>query len=374
MSKIKVCILQNGLSRGGTDTFVINLCKGLNKDIYDITIINPGGGPEMYVRESDVLSLGVSIIHTSPLDSIVSKLKHFYRLFRILKKGRFDVFQANIDLFNGPNLFVAWLASVPVRCCHSHNGMQQQSVVQGMTLKIRAYQSVMKWMCWKFSNRRCGCSEVANDFLYSGRNWGNASYPTVINNGIDLVKYRTKISAIDKKRELGLYNKYNIITVGRIIPQKNPIFIADSISALLQKRADVDFVWLGGGLMENMCKDIFRKSGVSERVHFMGFRDDVDEILQCAELFYMPSLFEGLPLVLVEAQAVGVPCLVSSSITSQANCGLVNYKSLNNSIDDWCMVIEQMIDKKIVLKLDDNKIHKFSIDYMVKQMEQVFAR
>ena len=218
----RTCILQNGLAQGGTDTFVVNLCHGIDKQLYKITVVNPSIKPEYIIREPEILKTGAEIIHTYELNSLINIIKHLFKLYQILKNGRFDIFQTNIDLFNGPNLFVAWLARVPIRCCHSHNTMQQKSIVHGMTLSIRLYQSIMKWMCWTFSNRRCGCSEAAMEFLYTGKNWHQDKYPSIIYNGIDIGRFQDNINIDEKRKELGLKAKYHIVTVGRIIPQKNP--------------------------------------------------------------------------------------------------------------------------------------------------------
>lgn len=373
MNKTKVCILQNGLSRGGTDTFVLNLCKGIDKDLFDITIINPSSKPGSRVLEPNILATGAKIVHTSDLgNGIISKLRHFVQLYKILKSEKFDVFHTNIDLFNGPNLFIAWLANVPTRCCHSHNSMQQKALVEGMTLPVRIYQRIMKWLCWNFSNRRTGCSETAMDFLFTNKNWHQNDYPSVINNGIDLNAYRTSIDIKKKKEELGLNAKYNIITIGRIIPQKNPIFIAETFSKLCQERSDCDLVWVGVGELEKECRNIFKQNGVENRVHFLGSRSDVPELLQCCDLFYLPSNFEGLGIVLIEAQAAGLPCLASDVIPNEANCGGCLFLPLNNDKSEWIQTIENIIDGKIKLNTKEEKIQQFSIDYMVKQMEQVF--
>lgn len=371
--KQKICILQNGLARGGTDTFVVNLCRGLDKTLYDITVINPSNKSESLQQEKDVIEAGAQILHTSPFYlGLKSKIKHFWRLYKILKKGKFDVFQTNVDLFNGPQLFVAWIARVPVRCCHSHNTMQQKTIVQGMTFPIRVYQSLMKWMCWTFSNRRSGCSVAAMDFLFEGKPWRSEAYPTIVNNGIDIEKFRYPINISKKKKELGLKVKYNIATVGRIIPQKNPLFITETISQLFKIRDDVDFVWVGVGELEQQCKDILAKDGYLNRVHFLGSRTDVSEILPCCDLFYMPSVFEGLGIVIVEAQAAGLQCLVSDAIPSEANCGAVYYLSLADSKQCWAQVLSDMLDKKIDLHVNEETIKSFSINNMVQQMTKVF--
>lgn len=374
MKKTKVCILQNGLARGGTDTFVVNLCKGIDKDKFEVTVVNPSTRPESLVREPDVLATGARIIHTCPLAGVKSMLVHLVRLYKLLRAERFDVFQTNIDLFNGPNLFVAWLAGVPVRCCHSHNTMQQKSIIRGMTLSIRIYQSLMKWMCWTFSNRRSGCSEDAMDFLFAGRKWHQDKYPIVVNNGIDIEHFRKPVDVECKKAELGLTAKHHIITVGRIIPQKNPFFIAESFCELCKQRDDVDFVWVGIGNLQDECKSVFRKNGCLDRVHFLGSRTDVNEVLACCDLFYMPSVFEGLGIVIIEAQAAGLPCLCSTAVPKEADCGAVQYMSLDQPIAEWAKAMSNILDGKTILKTDENMIQAFSIQHMAAQMMQVFHK
>lgn len=374
MKKTKVCILQNGLSRGGTDTFVVNLCKGLDKGKYDITVVNPELRPEKREREKDVIDTGAKILQTHPLIGLKGKLIHFVQLFKILRNGKYDVFQTNIDLFNGPNLLVAWLAGVPVRCCHSHNTMQQKSLTNGMTMSIRIYQSIMKWLCWTFSNRRSGCSKDAMNFLFTGKNWHQNQYPIVINNGIDIDIFRKPIDIAAKKKELGLTAKYNMVTVGRIIPQKNPIFIAEAFSELCKLRDDVDFVWVGIGELKEQCEDILKRNGCLNRVHFLGSRTDVNEILPCCDLFFMPSAFEGLGIVIIEAQAAGLNCLVSDVVPQEANCGGVYYMSLSKDFKEWAEVMSQMIEGGIELKISEDKIQEFSVNHMVEQMEKVFKK
>lgn len=374
MSKIKVCILQNGLAWGGTDTFVVNLCQGLDKTKYDVTVINPDLRPEKMKREQDVLDAGCTLLRTSPLIGIKGKILHLVRLYNILKKGKFDVFQTNIDLFNGPQLLVAWLARIPIRCCHSHNTMQQKSLTQGLTISIRLYQRVMKWMCWSFSNRRTGCSEAAMEFLFSGKSWHQDKYPIVVNNGIDINRFRCHVDVRKKKETLGLKAKYNIITVGRLIPQKNPEFIAEVFSELCRKREDIDLVWVGIGEKEQRCRDILKRNKCIERVHFMGSRSDVNEILPCCNLFFMPSVFEGLGIVIIEAQAAGLQCLVSDAVPHEANCGAVKYMSLSLSTSEWVHTILEMLDGNVRLIADEREVQEFSIEHMVVQMEKIFRK
>lgn len=372
-TKTKVCILQNGLALGGTDTFVVNLCKRLDHNKYVIDVVNPSTKEGSMVREPELLSSGVTILRTHPLSGLLGRLRHLIALYKILRRGHYDVFQTNVDLFNGPNLLVAWLARIPVRCCHSHNSMQQRALVKGMTLPIRIYQSVMKWMCWHFANRHCGCSEMAMDFLYAGHDWNALPNCYVINNGIDLAKFRMGVDVTRKKKELGLSpGKHVIVTVGRIIPQKNPLFLAEVFCKIAEIRHDCELLWVGVGSLQEQCQELFHKHGITDLVYFLGSRSDVNEILPCCDVFLLPSAFEGLAIVLLEAQASGLMCLVSTTTTPNANCGLCKYKPLEDGAASWAQAISDMIDHKVDMKIDEERLNKFSIEYMARQMQEVF--
>lgn len=375
MNKYKVCILNNGLGRGGTDTFVVNTVNGINKEKFEITVvlsIDESSPKRLSIRENEVIKAGAKTIRTYSLNGIKGKVKHLLKLYKILKKGKYDVFHTNIDLFNGYNMLVAWFAGVPIRICHSHNSQQAKEVNKGKTLPIRIYQHIMKKLCWKFSNRRSGCSEAAMDFLFSDK-WRNDSNSRIIYNGIELNKFRRTIDKENKKKELNLKNKYNILTVGRIDIQKNPHFIIDTFAKLCKIRDDCDLVWVGVGNMENEIKDKINKYGISERVHMLGSRGDVNEIMRACDIFLFPSLFEGFGIVAIEAQASELPCLISDTVPRGVNCGLCIFKSLKETTIEWAKTLNDMLNKRFNLSLDRVKLDRFSVECMVNQMEKIFS-
>ena len=369
----KICILQNSISYGGTDTFVINLCEGLVKDGYNVTVVLSMDEKAPGPRLNDLKATGASIVWTCSLSSTKAKLKHLSLLYKELKKGKYDVFQTNIDLFNGPNMLVAWLAGVPIRECHSHNSQQGKELQVGRKLSVRLYQSVMRWLCWAFSNRRGGCSGIAMDFLF-GDKWKNEIHSKVVHNGIDFSEYRKPFDRSKKKQEIGLKRKYNICTVGRISYQKNPLFIVDVMKALFSMRADCDFVWVGVGEQETEVRRKINEYQIADRMYMLGSRTDVPEILRSSDLFFLPSRFEGLAIVLIEAQAAGLPCVTTTTTTTESNCGLLMYLPLEQPDSYWAQQLSDVLDGKIQLHVDADKLEDYSINHMVKEMEGLFER
>lgn len=376
MNRIKVCILQFGFARGGTDTFVINLCKAIDKKKFDITIINPATSLALISREDEVLATGVKIFHTCEMYSIKGKLKHLWLMFKFLKKERFDTFHTNVDLFNGPQLFVAWLAGIPNRVCHSHNSQQARGIGKHIGLSVKIYQHIMRYLCYRFSTRRCGCSEEAMAFLFPGFDWRDNSYPQIIYNGIDLNKFRAIPSAeliSKKKEELHLSANKNILIVGHIGLQKNPLFSVEIFREICHLRNDVALIWVGKGEMQNEVQKRLSDYKILPKVHFLGQRDDVSEIMHCADVFLFPSLFEGLGIVMIEAQASGLQCVASSEVPKLADCGATIYHSLTDQPIIWANTICDILDGRLKLQVDESRLSQFSIENMVNQMQRVFT-
>ena len=176
-----------------------------------------------------------------------------------------------------------------------------------------------------------------------------------------------------KKNDLNLAKRYNVLTVGRIIPQKNPQFIAQVFCEVCKMHDDVDLVWVGVGDLENECRNILSQNNILDRTHFLGSRNDVNEIMQCCDAFILPSNFEGLGIVLIEAQAAGLPCLASDTVPELANRGAVKFLALDRSARDWAIILCDIVDRKIKLDVDNKKLLEFSVKNMIEQMEAVYS-
>lgn len=366
----KICLLNHGLASGGTDSFVLTLAKGLIKDGYDVTIamaVDPDSPPQF--REAEAIAMGAKIYKTSDLGGIKKILQHCKRLYQFLKAEKFDVFHANMDLFNGFNMLVAWLAGVPVRVCHSHNSQSQYEANTGKHFVVNVYRTIMRAFLWSFSNRRCGCSEMAMDYLFQGR-WKNDVNSCVVYNGVDFSRFvYDGFDKAQKKKELGLPQNKLIITVGRFAEQKNPMFTIQVMKELHKRRPELHLIWIGDGEMRTKMESEIGSGGY---IHLLGTQKNVNDYLRCADLFLMPSLFEGLPIAPIEAQAANLPCVLSDSITQQVNIGMCRFISLNMGTAAWASVICDILDGKTSLAIDEEKRVRFDQNYMVKSVEQIY--
>ena len=363
--KKKVCILSHGLSNNGIDIFVRNVVTRLDQSKWDISLIlalNNDG--TLQPREPEVLEAGVPIYRTTDLGSIKCILIHAGRLYKLLRELKPDVFHSNMDLLNGINCFVAWAAGVRVRIAHSHNSASQVEAKGGKSVITRIYRLVMRTLAELFSNRKFACSEPAMMYLF-GENWKKKAHTYIINNGIDTARFSGQV----RKEEAGARK---IVSVGRLSVQKNPLFALEVMDALRRIRTDFVYEWIGDGELRERMEAAIREKGLQDHVKLLGVRNDIEKLLPARDLFFMPSLFEGLPVSLVEAQAAGLPCLISDTITREVNCGACLFQPLEASPAEWAKVLSGLLDGNHSLHTDPEKLRKFDISYTIEQLEQVY--
>ena len=349
----------------------MNVLRKIDKTKYDITVIIAIDEGVYCLHEKTVTDLGIRVIHAGDLDAPKKKLEYIKNVKRILSAEHFDIAHSNMDLLNGITLTIAKKCGIPMKICHAHNSKSQYAPVGSLAalkrLLQKLYSRTMKGLILRSSTELLACSDVASEYFYGKRN------STLIYNGIDTESYR---EATDfDARSLGTdgTEKHLLVSVGRLSAQKNPIFAVEIIAELAKIRNDFKYIWVGCGELENAAKDRAEQLGVLNKIIFTGVRTDVKEILSCCDCFLMPSLFEGLPFSLIEAQAAGLRCIVSDVVTKEADVGLIEYYSLENSAQKWAEFISEKLDepKKTA---DENKLRQFDISHTVRQLEEIYDK
>lgn len=145
------------------------------------------------------------------------------------------------------------------------------------------------------------------------------------------------------------------------------------MAELRKLRSDFVYEWIGGGELREQMEAFIREKGLQDHVELLGIRNDIEKLLPHRDLFFMPSLFEGLGIALIEAQAAGLPCLGSDQIPQMADCGGCRFLSLEESPARWAAVISDILDGKHTLSVDPEKLRKFDISYTIEQLEQVYC-
>lgn len=204
-----------------------------------------------------------------------------------------------------------------VRLAHSHN----------TTCKMKLADSLLRGVFYRNYTGAIACSKAAGEWLFPNRPF------TVLNNAVETERYRYNESLRAETREqLGLSDdSFSVLHVGAFNAQKNQAFLIGAFAKLRNGKRDSALLLVGDGDNRTDCEALAERLGIAENVRFFGWRDDVPALLSAADAFALPSLHEGLPLTIVEAQCAGLPCVVSDCVTREAALtDLVSYCKIDS--------------------------------------------
>lgn len=258
-------------------------------------------------------------------------------------KDRYSVFHMHTNsLANTIALEEATKANIPIRIIHSHSSMANRGNLQWLNdILQRCHQRKIP----QLATHLFSCSDKAAEWLFGGTSIGNMSV-IQINNGVDIEKFKYDENKRKKIRLEFALSKFKVIGhIGAFLPVKNHQFIIDVVEQAYRQDNSVRCMLIGTGtLLEEMKKTVCQK-GLEDIIMFLGVRSDVADLLSAMDIFIMPSLFEGLPVSLIEVQANGLPSLISDSITRNVKLkDNVHYMALSNSKEDWARKVLEIIN------------------------------
>lgn len=236
-------------------------------------------------------------------------------IYRLLRDGPWIAVHAHTNFSNMFPLLAAAAARVPVRVSHAH----VTDYVRG-SLAQRAYRALAPRLIRLAATRRAACGVAAAWLLYRS---GDAV--TMIPNAIAADRFMLDRQALSERlrRELGVgVDTLLVLQVGRLDPVKNQLFTLEIARQLRARGRDTVFLLAGRGGLEPEIRQRIADLGLQAQVRLLGVRDDVPELLNGADAFILPSLIEGFPVVLVEAQAAGIACIVSDRVSAEVDLGL----------------------------------------------------
>lgn len=319
------------LGFGGVSSLMIEIQKGLNREIvnFDYLVIHNEKEP----LEDFVLNMGSSKLIASAdeySNKIIRNIVRFYRISRICKKNNIKVFHYNggspYGLFT---IIAAKLGGVKYVTFHSHNG--------GVS-KCGFFMKLCNGLCKKimplFVDDFWACSSIAANFSFPKKITKSYRF---FPNAIDLNRYLfDNNQRVMFRKELNMENNFIVGNVGRFSKQKNHIFLLDIFYSIYKKDNSARLILCGSGELENQIKDKINSLGLKNVVKIFQNYDKMEKMYQAWDVFIMPSLYEGLPVSGVEAQASNLPILLSNTITHQVCLtNYVKYLDLNEDADVW---------------------------------------
>lgn len=286
---------------GGIETFLYNVYSHIDRDRYHFDFVTEAEHPA-YVKE--FAELGAQIYRIS---SFRHPVQYRRDLQSVMRKG-YDVIHINKN--SAANIIPFILAKKytdAMVVAHSHNTAPSTGKVSALLHYVNMNR------LYDFSDIHLACSDEAGRWLYGDRDF------RLIPNGIDVEKFRFDAAVREKyRKDLNLGDAFTLINVGRFSPQKNHDRLIDIFAEVLRRKPDTRLLLVGTGVLEESIKKKARRLSLTDNVIFMGEWSDVNNLLMASDCFVMPSLYEGLPISLVEAQAAGLSVFASDGISDEA--------------------------------------------------------
>ena len=254
-------------------------------------------------------------------------------------------------------------AGIPVRIAHSHNN----ETVHDIKYLPKLF---MQRMFTKNATDLFACSEEAGKYLFKDKPF------QVLKNAIDSQNFIADVDTRNAiRKELGLKDKFVVGHVGRLHPQKNHDFLIDVFAEIKKKKSDAELILVGTGPLEEKVKSKVAEKGLSDCVHFLGNRKDMNRIYQAMDVFVFPSLFEGLGIVAIEAQAAGVPIVCSEGLPPETDITPIYRKLLlSDGEEKWAnTALEMAQNLKAHTNMQQYVIDAgFDMDATAKYMESYY--
>jgi len=360
---IKLICFVGAMNAGGAETFLMKIYRAIDRNKYQFDfIVNT---KEKCFYDDEIQLLGGHIFYSKPKSKAL--LANIIENYRIIKKNQYDAaLRMTSHSLGTIDLLVAKIAGINKLILRSTNAGNTGSKTSYFLHKLFSFLP----QC--IPTVKIAPSELAAEYLF-GKDCVKSGIVQIIHNGLPLDKFAfSESDRIITRKQLAVERNFVIGHIGRFNVQKNHCFIIDVFQKLYKKNNSARLLLIGSGELENQIKQQAEKLGLLDKVIFAGTRHDIPELLMAMDVFVLPSFFEGMPNVVIEAQATGLPCIVSDMVTKEVQItDLVIQLPLNiNLWGDSIMRLDKHFNREIynhILRNGAYDINK-SVDEFVKTL------
>ena len=357
MIRVLQCV--NDMHRAGLETMLMNYYRNIDRTRIQFDFLTHRPNQSDY--DDEILSLGGKVYYAPRLypQNYPAYFKWMADFFK--EHPEYKIVHSHIDSMSYLPLLAAKKAGVPVRIAHSHN----TAIDKDFKYPLKQY---FRFKINSVCNERLACGQEAGKFLF-----GNKDFK-VIPNAIDAEKFYFDKEIRGKKRaELGITDEFVVGHVGRISYQKNHKFLIEIFNELLRIEPNSILLLVGVGEKEEEIRKQIHKLGIDEKIRFLGNRSDVNELYQAMDVFVMPSFFEGIPVVGVEAQFADLPCVFSDKVPHQVGFKQnIEFLPLSQSAYGWADIVLKYKNYKRTLDIELISNSDFNIEIAYKILEDYY--
>lgn len=344
--QIRVLHVLGGVGLGGAESRIMDLYRQMDRDEiqFDFLVHRNDGKPQFYEDEIKAMGGHIYVLPKFKVYNYFSYKKAVTSFFAL--HHEFRVVQGHMTSTAAIYLPVAKRFGIPITVAHARNA----GVVKGPKGFATCF---FRRGLAKKADVLFACSKLAGEDVF-GEHAMKQGRVKIIHNAVDVKRF-----AFDEKKRqeardaLKITDKLVLGHVGRFDYQKNHPYLLEVFAEVYKKRSDAVLLLLGDGAARQAMEERCRELGIAERVKFLGNRKDTERYYQAMDVFLLPSFFEGLPGVLVEAQAAGLACLVSDTVTREAEAtDLVSWLSIDEPPERWA---EEVIKQAAYARRDTSK-------------------
>lgn len=365
INKVKILHFEITDTIGGIETFLFNLYEYIDRSRYEFEFITQFDNPAF---EKEIISMGGKIhkVHSlkQPLlycRDIVEIMKNGYDFIHLHKNSAINIFPYILAYSKYDGRIIS----------HAHN----TAPTCGGSLKFMHY--INRYFLNKFSVYRFACSELAGEWLY-----GMSRGFDIVKNGIDTDKYSFSLDTRKKLRDVLSIPQNAVVIghIGRFVEQKNHKRILDIFEEVSKRQSNSYLLLIGKGELMDLIISSTQKSPAKKRILFLGERSDIPDLLSTMDIFLMPSLYEGLPISAIEAQASGLKLFLSDTISKETQ--LIDDVKWFSLFDDNNRIVNQLIadaepNQSIFDRLKRNHLVKssgFDIKSTVSHIDKIYLK
>ena len=372
MKLLRILHVLGAMNRGGVETWLMHVLRNIDRDRFQTDFLVHTDQPAAY--DSEVLALGSRILRCPHTENPPLYATRFLQIVR--RNGPFDVLHSHVHHFSGFVLALGRIAGIPVRIAHSHS--DSKAADSKARLVRRIYLRAMERLIRTHQTDGFAASGPSAAALFGDR-WQQDRRLRVLYCGIDLAPFRTPFDPAAIRAELG-FSRDDVIFghVGRFDPEKNHFFFLEVAACTLNLEPRAKFLLVGDGPLRPEVEKRAGALGLKDRIVFAGLRSDIPRLMMGAmDVLLMPSLYEGICLVLMEAQAAGLPYVVSDVVPEEAtvNSALVHRLPLSGGPHEWARMASEIaehpvFDRQRAVELLDAS--RFDIRRGMRQMCDIY--